>query len=1220
MISTLSILLASSAVATQSQCSSLDYKVVRSTCVHNIRNVTWVKEPRLEVWDCLGPETIPRPQEGCQCVPVDMVPVFEKHHKVKSWKPARDAANKQVCTDTSSALKNSLPKGTTLASCTVDDIGFEYTECTPDMTQQIVSYYINNCRPTTHAVTLTTLHQGMPLLISVDVPATPTNYFIKLMSDAAVPVLESVGPGFEELSPYIGMEITEVDHVPVLLSDISKIQAVKDTPRSLTFHIRLSPAKTMPCDKQCEEGTYRAAPMFSCGFCPKGTHSVRGDIYNTWNNESWPSNLATRCYANDKQWECNAFTMRGDHIDSGDQPVDQSTTSILNILTEIVTQPAVLRFSYKMDLLPDDAMGIIINGKQLQTWYGRRIDDWMEYKQEISVGACSWKLALNNGETKLGEYCIYRNQFYPFRETNNFPYVTLDAAPQYTMVHLDNDGCDASQYVGKDVSNKIVLLHRDPKKCSFVQKGMVAQSQGAAGVIIMDNYAEGPLIMGDNSTGLNIPMASIQSTTDILAHFKPQMTVQIGRTSDPPGTSVIQFVVQRERSMSTYGGKFMLKDLRLTGTRYAAEECKQCPAGYFSLGGIDQPDGCEPCPVNTHAGAGSDECKPCPSGYASTPGSSSCIKASECKTRDYVPSFGPCLQTEDGARMKLSWVCNAGLPGDPPQETEIPCGPGEKGDCLRAGLIRTNDSCEPCDSWQVPNGDSSSCVSCPASKIPQVVYDLRNGFDTLGNKFDDLFWSTRCTENCDMTSGWEFAHVQETNKSLPQTALVAGKDTSSNLVVDLTHTFTANHVGSIQFIYHVETTTKPSDAFDNTEVFFTLRRLKSKENEQYGSSVLWKSDNLITMEILQTGPRNKIYSFPPGDYKATWTYQKQHTAKPVAFFLSGIVVRGSGLGRGIGCMACPDGYHCEENVAKPCSAGTFRTSTSKPTTCTACPAGLVSPTESSHCKSCPGGTRAEGTPPACVLADASCKWVAPSSAAFDLTALQGSLDDTTGFLINICSKSASCKPHQQACVNASGLSYGSSVALDQSSKGITVTLSEGAECPLDPFRQLGAVVNVVCDPIKKDDYTTHSKVVLTNSSDACRPVYTIVNRAGCPLCSDLPVEDYWTSCVNGTQQRYRKFGNCYGVKKAVVETRQCGGGSSKKWLPAIIVVAVIAVTVLALFVVRLYRQNTALECKYQHVGTDDATGFHDDPVELAEDDYFAAQHQEETSQDTGAVI
>lgn len=86
------------------------------------------------------------------------------------------------------------------------------------------------------------------------------------------------------------------------------------------------------------------------------------------------------------------------------------------------------------------------------------------------------------------------------------PLVVLKATP--TTVRL---GCDPADYGGFNVTGKIVAIKRGV--CAFVDKGAVAQGQGAAGVIIInrDDVPSGelPVFLGNNPELFTIPMIGL---------------------------------------------------------------------------------------------------------------------------------------------------------------------------------------------------------------------------------------------------------------------------------------------------------------------------------------------------------------------------------------------------------------------------------------------------------------------------------------------------------------------------------------------------------------------------------------------------------------------------------------------------------------------------------------------------------------------------------------
>ena len=86
------------------------------------------------------------------------------------------------------------------------------------------------------------------------------------------------------------------------------------------------------------------------------------------------------------------------------------------------------------------------------------------------------------------------------------PLVVLKATP--TTVRL---GCDPADYGGVNVTGKIVAVKRGV--CAFVDKGTIAQGQGAAGIIVInrDDVPSGelPVFLGNNPELFTIPMIGL---------------------------------------------------------------------------------------------------------------------------------------------------------------------------------------------------------------------------------------------------------------------------------------------------------------------------------------------------------------------------------------------------------------------------------------------------------------------------------------------------------------------------------------------------------------------------------------------------------------------------------------------------------------------------------------------------------------------------------------
>ena len=109
--------------------------------------------------------------------------------------------------------------------------------------------------------------------------------------------------------------------------------------------------------------------------------------------------------------------------------------------------------------------------------------------------------------------------------------VVLKATP--TTVRL---GCDPADYSGFDVAGKIVAVKRGV--CAFVDKGQIAQGQGAAGIIVInrDDVPSGelPVFLGSNPELFTIPMIGVAKDA------QPALLASdgLGITLKPNGTAV----------------------------------------------------------------------------------------------------------------------------------------------------------------------------------------------------------------------------------------------------------------------------------------------------------------------------------------------------------------------------------------------------------------------------------------------------------------------------------------------------------------------------------------------------------------------------------------------------------------------------------------------------------------------------------------------------------
>ncbi|KAJ9458318.1 hypothetical protein DIPPA_13664 [Diplonema papillatum] len=1253
-------LLISAAALAEPRCSPVDYVQKMSACADNYRNVTWKKDPRLEVWDCEGPDFVDGGRTTCDCT-FDDVQLAGDVWYVK-WTNEGD----EPCTN-ADAILDALPSGSSVPMCSVNHLGFEYAPCDEEsLTQAIVSYWTDVCNDyeAYEPVPLFTLLKDVELLIVTERPEQPTNNYILLEETASMAILKEVGPGFADLTNFIGQELVAIDTeeftkgMPYAnLSDVY--------PRTLTFKIQLPPARVIPCDSQCDEGTYLAPPMSSCGYCAKGTHSIRGDIYTTWQNDTTPANFHLSCYSipGSTKTDCTPWTNRGHLIDSGTQPTGtgKAIRSLFEIKARIVAQPSSVKIRFRMDLEPADRFEIHING-DVEARYEGATTGWQEVDIDIRNTLCSWKLLLNSSTAEdesgdpitYAEVCVYRNLFSPFKGSVHFPFARLRDAPGKPLVIADGDGCDPAQYPAS-VKGGLVMVYRDAsKQCSFVSRALVAQEAGAAGLLVRDHMATGyPLRMLGPSDGISIPVVSVTAAEgDVIANtvsaHAGDVVGSVGRIQEEAGQALIQLLLSRPENAgvgSTKSGKVYVNEVAIDGTKTAATHCGECPGGTYGLGGIDMPEGCMPCPANTFSSVGSDTCARCPRGTVSSPGAVYCTLSETCQyAEDFVPEFGPCLVNEEGvAELSVTFVAEdciviEGEPVQPPADMTLRCGPGDVMDCMGPGKIRLSPTeCEACPPGKVPTAAQDACVECSGDEIVVLSYNLSRGFDALNATLTPPLWATSCSENCGQTAGWEFYRTMldssASSAAFLETGLAAGRDRSNDISIQLTHTFLAAHEGSLSFDYRLASGALYED-LDRVNVFLTLYAVASVDNEGGQASAysqrVYDSGNLL--DGIDSGSVEEMthsVSFDAGGlYRAVWTFQKQRTSQPVVFVMTGIVVVGASNGVGVACDACPAGYSCKRGVIALCPAGTYRAKSDAAGACLQCPKGTVSQGEGkSECVACPAGTVAStAASPKCVLpssgAAGTCLFSPEEGEVFDLAPLNETRHVGAGvaadaFILNVCkSERSACGAESLACTTGrqggAATSLGSSLSIDRSDGGLIIALSEGVACPADKFRTLGASITVVCNP-SGNSLSTQGELTEVDRKDACHPNYNIVSAAGCPICNERHMKSYWTACVDGMQTQKVEWADCSGKPvDGVPKTRECGGSGGA---PVGIIVGLVAVMIcLTVLAVYFCCKNRSLEGKYQAIrmvaGDDDFDDDVDD-VPPPADIVMTEQHDED---------
>ena len=1031
--------------APMTHCTGLDYVVRRGACTEGHRKVDWVKRPRLEAWDCAGREIIDDAHAGCDCHPDDYTADYDPHGRVLLGWRLRDGAacDAKSATGLNERAVQGLPAGATLPACTPYDVGYEYTPCDAATdTQEIVAYWTTRCRTgQEHVVDLarwvgapqTSSSGSLRVVLTKRAEALTASAESTLLfePDAHGWVLRAVGARMAFLEPLIGHRLTAVtdSHGRHPAEDFAAAsdQVFVDATQA-AFDVALPPGKTVACGVQCDAGTYRRAPMRECGYCPPGTHSVRGEIYGGWRTdrpELWPENFHTRCFAENpevRQWECSGWAQGDGVLHSGHQPAGRDTVSLLNILVNIKTEPANLRFQYKTDVEADSRFYVTTSGKFTLKQTGPT-SGWVEHSSRIQTQGCSLMLTANRSNdpsVSLGTYCVHRNLFEPYSPSLHFGSERFTSTALSDAYHMAGDGCTPDEFDGLDLFGRLVLLHRDRRRrCQFVTKVQRAQEAGAVGVIVLD-YSATATYMTGNSTNLTIPAVSMKGSDSdkllkalfgnetlppLASTFSPMfgrfaevplypsrdfagfVSVGVGQNTVAPGLAWIQLqLYSTARPPPGVARKVYLKEIVVEGTQFAADSCSECPAGTRSL---PFARGCKVCRAGTYSKAGSSACTPCRMEETSDDGSARCERVRTCEAADYLPLFSACDAAT--STTKVSWfpfncVEGRGAPAAPaPASTACICS------------VQADGACAPCKEGTVPStadgGGKGGCRACGEEQVVERV-DTFEGFARLAPSLQGqhsllvreevtkavgdasfagrVLWTTRCAGECSPGVAWTLRATEK--REAPWAELSVGSETETvQAENELSYAFTAVVPGTIEFTASARA---PLDSlFTRAQQRAGVRlgfRLVAEASGDDGGVDPEEENNVHTLGRLpfarSGAPVTHTTSFEAGRYRAVWTYSTGGSAVVQRVTLHSLVVKGTASGRGVSCGQCPAGYSCGLGAPEVCPLGLKRSPEDPPKKCLLC-AGEKVPSPSrraTECVDCLEGLTRRGDGPNCV--------------------------------------------------------------------------------------------------------------------------------------------------------------------------------------------------------------------------------------------------------------
>ena len=1153
--------------SSKTACTSQDYRRELAPCDGGKRKVTWVKEPRVEVGRCLGEELVEDGYASCDCTLADYVPVFASEDR--TFLTTYTLSEEGICDPTSGFTQDHakrLPHGATIPGCTPDDIGFEYTSCdSKTNTQRAIAYWLNPCREGEIGdITFDMIPEGIKIEVTRNIAryTADNEYLILLEDETDAPVVRAVG---RRLLPYFGRHIGQeivswnlrpfaevVDEAGDLRGE-NRVEFGRTD--AVAFRWHLPPAKTMPCNTECLSGTFMAAPMQDCAFCPPGQHSVRGDIYNTFISdmpELWPENFHTRCYAEPvtvNVTECAKWAIDDGVIFSGDQPPNRHTITFLNIRAVVKTQPAYLRFVYKMELEEEATFYVQINDKVVFAVRKGSVQPWKEIVLPIRT-ECVWHLSMRDAEKQLVDICVTRNNFKPYTEDIHFPNsLVADATPQ-TLFHLNNDGCDPDN-ITDAVSGKVVLIPRHG--CFFTQKALNAQSHGAAAVIIYDYKEGGHLRMKGISTNLTIPVVSItlEDFRTLAEVYKrtfsqdfpdsdvPSVSGMVGKEEQRDEMAFIQMVLETPQAKDRNRRKIAIKEIILEGTKYSSNGCRPCPAGYKSS---EYSDSCEVCPPGTFSHAGSSSCSECLGGSTSPQGSSSCVAMKSCATQDFLPVLSACSEETHTLNVTYATQC---VGGTAPPTTELPCGPESPAFCINlspANRIKegTTATCVMCPHNEVPAEGSSACTKCKDNEVllKQTTYP---GFNSLTQILADLQqehhdrlgpFTTMCLSDCAYGNGWR---LQSYTSDTPKAVFAVGANDSTTGANRLTYDFEVDHPGMITFYVTKENA-------GNASITFTLEQDESDsdEEESGAGAGVFATVRTETLHFREVGAATR-FAFPllVGRYSAAWTF----SGGPAMYVLSSLDVDGASDGLAIGCQRCPTGYFCATSTPQLCPPGTYRTRTDPHDACLPCTGNSVAVYyPSAECRFCgnnfvPNTERSSCIPKTVTdvgVKEACMVHLSPSGkeVKYNLSHLEGEHRVSNAHSAEYsrmrfafgCGGDVKCQSGAIMCttdvLGEDEVALGWGVhGIAAPENGLSFVFTTLKPCVANPFLPQRVVVDVGCSSVKSD-----IEIYATGSD--CTQGYRTAGPAGCMDCDSYSeASSTWSDCIEGKQQRILNFGD-----------------------------------------------------------------------------------------------
>lgn len=670
---------------------------------------------------------------------------------------------------------------------------------------------------------------------------------------------------------------------------------------------------------------------------------------------------------------------------------------------------------------------------------------------------------------------------------------------------------------------------------------------------------------------------------DDVHRYKLDQTVSylIENVPLPAGHHTFKWVYYKNPEIGLGADIARISFIEVVGIQAADDiSCTSCIPGMFQPAAEQYY--CLYCPENTYApDFRTTECTPCPSGFYSYTGAETC-----------TPYERPCSPEDDSiflytdceySEFSSSWTrtkyyqwnvplfCDNSLASLPANQTNLPCS-----ECSPGYYIKSDGTCEMCESGKSSSGNERSCTTCQAGTA--AVGEL---YFTSWDQWQDNYFETFCYGRC-ATTGWQL------NSDFVRATLPTNSSVDLLLQLDVEIYFHGSI--SVSFIIH------PAP-FNSSYFEITV--------DGNADGIFQQTDTMINTTIaLSNGPHTIGF----------WAHGSGIETSYVDIY--SIVVTGSREGGASTCSPCPPGYYqnaTKQNHCIKCELGYYANTTGS-TSCTICPANtFASKPGTDVCTACPVGGHSGPGSVYCQNPNCTFTYTNENSTEFTYNLspysglpqfVENSGEEFRGYYLvsycgtiaeqdspcvdsHLCEIYVNFNPYNPSQNFLNWATLVSFESLPNPKDGFVLQYTGGEDigCTNDTRT---ATVYLYCT-IETHEMTTLN--INETQSTACHKVFSQRTIYGCPTCHLSDFDKVEEDCKDGKRTvHYNKkpTAKCNGIVKTVQE--ECGQYETDFILFAILAVFIIMVAVaLVAAVIYLLIKTKRLQFKYSKLQEEKAS-------------------------------